>query len=219
MFYWLDQYTDALQQFIGTRLVLAPLLLLFVEEAGLPLLIPGDAVLAYTGYRVGGAHNGVTLVEAYLLAQIATLAGASVLFYLSRYWGPLLIDKLARFIFLKERHVHRAEALFARYGALGIIVGRHIPGLRIAVTIFAGIAGVRYITFIISTFVSSAIWIIVFLNLGRSIGANFHTHVQRYVTVSLAVMVAATLGVMLLHGIGTYRHKRHAQRRSGSGTQ
>lgn len=52
IFSWFDPYTDWLAHTIATQTVLAPLLLLFLEEAGVPLFIPGDVVLAFTGYRI-----------------------------------------------------------------------------------------------------------------------------------------------------------------------
>ncbi|HVU59291.1 MAG TPA: DedA family protein [Candidatus Saccharimonadales bacterium] len=211
-FYWLDQYTDTIQHFIATKLVLAPLLLLFIEEAGVPLLVPGDVIIAYTGYRISLNPSGAALWEAFVTAQVAVIAGSSVLFFLSRRWGQLLIDKLAKFVFLKESHVHRAERLFAKYGVLGIIVGRHIPGMRIAVTVFAATAGVRYLTFVVSTFISTSAWIIIFLSVGRGVGANFHTDFQRYIGVSLGIIAGVTGGILLLHLIGMLRRRHRARR-------
>ena len=205
--YWLDRYTDAVQQFVASKFVLAPLLLLFIEEAGIPLIVPGDVIVAYTGYKVS-LSDGVALWEAFITAQVAVLSGASILFFLSRRWGQPLISALARFVFLQDKHIRQAERLFAKYGVLGIIVGRHIPGLRIAITVFAATAGVRYITFIASTFISTSIWILFFLAVGRRVGADFHQTFQHYIGISLLVVAAVTVGMFALHGVGIYRQHR-----------
>ena len=214
-FYWLDQYIDALQTFVAGKLVLAPLLLLFVEEAGVPLIVPGDVIIAYTGYKLS-LTNTAQLWEAFIAAQVAVMSGATVLFFFARRWGQWLIRAMARFVFLEEKHIQRAERLFAKYGVLGIIVGRHIPGLRIAITVFAATSGVKYLTFIISTFISTSIWILFFLSVGKRVGVDFHQEFQHYVGLSATVLATLTVGLFALHGIGMYRENRKKQHMPGS---
>lgn len=205
---WLDQYVDTLQHFLASKAVLAPLLLLFIEECGIPLPINGDIILAYTGYRLSLNPSGPGIGQAFFAAQFAALAGSTVLFFLSRRWGQMIILKIGKFIFLKEEHIKKAERLFARWGVLGIIVGRHIPGFRIPVTIFAATAGVKYWVFLVSTFISTSIWILFYLILGRRIGASFHTEIQHYVGATVGVVVGIILLFVAIHLIGLYRESR-----------
>lgn len=209
LFYWIDQYVDTLQRFLGSRAVLAPLLLLLIEEAGVPLIVPGDAVIAYTGYRLSVTHGGVGFWEAFLTAQAAVVAGSTILFYLSRHWGQFIVDKIGAFIFLKEKHIRQAERMFAKYGVFAIIVGRHIPGLRIPITFFAATSGVKYLTFIISTLISTSIWIGFYLTVGKDVGAALHRHLRGYVLLSLVGTAAIVVGMVLLHLFGLYRSRRH----------
>lgn len=212
VFYWIDRYIDVLQNFVASKVVLAPLLLLFVEEAGLPLIVPGDMIIAYTGYKLTTNPHGPGLWQAFIAAQIAALAGSTVLFFLSRRWGQTLVIQLCKFVFIEEKHIRKAERLFAKYGILAIIVGRHIPGLRIPVTIFAATSGVKYLTFILSTFVSTSVWIWFYLSAGKRLGAHFHTEVQKYIGFSLGFIAAVTLGILLIHAVGLYREMRQRRR-------
>lgn len=205
---WLDLYVDLLQRFLASKAVLAPLLLLFIEECGIPLPISGDIILAYTGYRLSLQPSGPGIWQAFFAAQVAALAGATVLFFISRRWGQVVILKIGKFIFLKEEHIKKAERLFARWGILGIIAGRHIPGFRIPVTIFAATSGIKYPTFIISTFVSTSIWILFYLIIGRRIGASFHTEIQQYVGATVGVVVAVIVLFVAIHLVGLYRESR-----------
>ena len=212
-FYWVDQYIDALQHFIAAQVVLAPLLLLFVEEMGIPIIVPGDAILAYTGYLLS-TTDSTSLPVAFVVALMAVIGGSTILFFISKRWGQLLILKIGKFVFLKEEHVRRAERLFAKYGPLAIIFGRHIPGLRIPITVFAATSGVKYTTFIISTVISTTLWILFYLSVGKRVGTNFHDTFQKYIGISLAVVVLLTLGFVVLHLIGMYRRRR-APRQDG----
>ncbi len=205
---WFDQYTDAIQHFIASQLILSPLLLLFVEELGIPIVMPGDAVLAYVGYKLSIPGNASEFWPAFILALISILAGASVLFFLSRRWGQLILTKLAQFVFVSEKHVRRAERLFAKQSVWAIIIGRHIPGLRIIITVLAGSSGVRYSTFAISTIISSTAWILIFMSVGKKLGTDFHGLIQQYIGLSLAVTVAVFAGIIILHIVGLYHQSK-----------
>ncbi len=214
LFYWVDQYTDIIQRFLSSRLVLAPLLLLLIEEAGVPLIVPGDAIIAYTGYRLSVAHSGAGFWEAFFTAQLAVVAGSSILFFLSRHYGQFIVDKIGAFIFLKEKHIRHAERMFTKYGVLAIIIGRHIPGLRIPITFFAATSGIKYRTFIISTIVSTSLWIGFYLTVGKDVGAALHRHLRGYVILTLVVSAAIVLGMLVLHLIGLYRQRRRQTERT-----
>ena len=211
-FTWVDQYIDTVQQFLASKIVLAPLLLLFLEEAGLPLIVPGDMIIAYTGYKISLNPGGPGLWQAFFAALLASLLGSTLLFFIAKRWGQRLVIQLGKFVFIQEKHIRKAEQLFAKYGILAIIVGRHIPGLRIPITIFAATSGVRYITFIASTFVSMAAWILFYLSAGRRLGASFHTEVQKYIGFTLGFIALVTLGILLLHTIGLVRELRRKRR-------
>lgn len=218
LFTWIDQYIDTIQHFLATKIVLAPLLLLFLEEAGVPLIVPGDMIIAYTGYKLSINPHGPGLWQAFFAALLAALCGSSVLFLISRRWGQQIILQLGKFVFIKEKHIRQAEALFARWGILAIIIGRHIPGLRIPVTIFAATSGVKYITFLFSTFISTAAWIFFYLSAGKRLGASFHTEVQKYVGFTLGFIAAVTVGIILLHLVGMYRESRQKKRKRQTDT-
>jgi membrane protein DedA with SNARE-associated domain len=201
---WLDRYTESLQVFLQAHIVLAPLLLLLIEEMGVPILIPGDAIIAYVGYGLS-QHHSAALWQAFVLALVSVLGGATFLFYAARRYGKWLINTVGRFIFLRQSHIDKAEKLFARYGVWTIIFGRHIPGLRIPITIFAATSGVRYRTFIASTFVSTVLWILFYLKIGKTFGPGFQNLFRRDATLSIVVVVGLLLLVVGLHFYGNWR--------------
>ena len=100
--------------------------------------------------------------------------------------------------------------MFVKYDFWAIIIGRHIPGLRIIVTILAGTSGVRYSTFAISTLISATAWVLIFMSIGKRLGADFHGLIQHYIGLSLAVTVAVVAGVIILHIIGLYHETKDA---------
>jgi membrane protein DedA with SNARE-associated domain len=71
---------------------------------------------------------------------------------------------------LTPERLERAERSFARWGAFALILGRHIPGARIPITITAGILRVRYPLFMGCVAASTAIWAAIFMVIGDAIG-------------------------------------------------
>lgn len=150
--------------------VFAPIFLLTAEESGLPLPIPGDIIIAYIGYKV--STGDIPYYLAFLLILLSVMTGSSILYFLSYRWGPTLILKLGKYIHLDEKKIITVEEKFRKYGPWVIIFGRHVPGFRIAITVFAGISKIKYSTFISSTFISVVFWIAFYLYLGARLGAR-----------------------------------------------
>jgi hypothetical protein len=78
----------------------------------------------------------------------AILAGASALYCLSSRWGQALVQKLGKFMHISEDRLRSTERRFQTHGPWFIIIGRHIPGMRVPITVFCGIARVRYRLFL-----------------------------------------------------------------------
>ena len=172
------------------------LILLYLEESGLPLPLPGDAILLYLG------SSTRSLWLSGLLAVIAIAAGSSNLYLLSRRFGPSLLtsSRLLAFLYLSPSHLERAQGWFARWGAASLIFGRHIPGLRIPLTIVAGSLRLPYRTFLPSVIVSASLWVALWLTLGArfapAVEAFFTLHSWLYFLVVLAILVFLAGGVL-----------------------
>ena len=145
--------------------------LLYIEESGIPLPVPGDFYVAFMGRLYG--HSLSTWLAAWIGIIIVVVAGASNLYWLARRWGPALLRHpvAGRLLHLDERRLEKTHAWFDRWGPWAIIFGRHIPGFRIAITVIAATAGVPYRVFAPSVVVSTAIWAGIGLWLGATVGA------------------------------------------------
>lgn len=203
----IDQYSDNIHLFLVNHVVLAPLLLLFAEESGIPILVPGDAIIGYVGFRLSQTHTAA-LWEAFVLALFAVIVGSTILFYISKLYGQFVLTKLSKFIFLKQKHLDRAEHMFNKYGIWAIIFGRHIPGLRIPITIFAASSGVKYWVFLVGTIISTALWILFYLSIGSRYGSDIQQVVTKYVIISVITIVCIVIAVVGLHIYGLYKESK-----------
>jgi membrane protein DedA with SNARE-associated domain len=132
-------------QFIEEHAQLALFLWLLLEEAGLPMPIPGDLVVVAAGARVG--RGQMNIVVAIVLIEAATMLGASFLYWVARRGGRAVLLRYGKYLQLDADRLARAEDFFRRRGFLAIVIGRMTPGLRIASTVTAGALGVPYRVF------------------------------------------------------------------------
>ncbi len=148
----------------------ACLALLYTEESGIPLPVPGDFYVAFMGRLYG--HSLSTLLAAWLGIIAVVVAGSTNLYWISRRWGPAMLRNpvVGRVVHLNEHRLEKAHGWFDRWGVWAIIFGRHIPGFRMAITVIAATVGVPYRVFVPSVAISTAIWAAVGLWLGATVG-------------------------------------------------
>ncbi len=155
----------------------ASLALLYLEESGVPLPVPGDAMVTYLGGLSAGSWP--RWVAAWLAVIAVVVAGSSNLYLVSRRWGQRLVaHRLSHAIHLDRDRLDRVELWFSRWGAFAVIFGRHIPGFRVPITVMAGVFEVKYRVFAPSVAVSTAFWAAFWLWLGARFGGSV-AHVLR----------------------------------------
>lgn len=190
----LDGYEDILVGFLVHQIYLAPIILLILEEIGVPFPF-ADLVIAYTGYQV--AIGRIPYFVAYILLLVSDIIGASILYFVSRRYGMKIVDKFGKYIDLDMNKLNSMEGKFRKYGPLVIIVGRHIYGFKVPITIFSGISKMRYIVFLISVIITDSVWIPFYLSLGKRLGPktirlfhSFHFNHWYYLLLLIPVVVA-----------------------------
>ncbi|MEA2683351.1 MAG: hypothetical protein QOK05_1679 [Chloroflexota bacterium] len=184
---------------------LAPIPLLYIEESGVPLPLPGDVFVMYVAHHI--PHTPLALGLAWAGLVTAVVLGATNLFWLSRRIGTGLPEhRLGRLLHVTPARVERARAWFGRYGPAALIVGRHIPGFRVPLTVAAGIAGVSYRTFIVSVAISTGTWVAVFLYLGVVFGGRIGHLIELHRRTTF--LLVGGFVVLVLLGAGALRLRR-----------
>ncbi len=166
--YIIDSFTDLVEIFLTNQGIYAIILLLILDQIGIPQPIPGDIIVMYIGYKV--ATGSISYLMAFSSIFISFLIGSSILYYLSWRFGQRLVLNVGHYIHLNEKRLLVIEKKFKQYGPLVIIVGRHLPGFRIPTVVFSGMSKVKYQTFFLSTLISVLVWIPIYLSLGQKLG-------------------------------------------------
>ncbi len=171
MFHLLHQLTQMLLHFFDVNQLPALFVLLLLEEAGIPIPIPGDTLILIAGMQTHTKllREGILVV---IVSCIATILGSSILFGVMRKGGRPFLLKYGRYIRLSHARIDRGQRWLAGRGRVAIVLGRLIPGLRIVTTVVAGLSDMAYRDFLVATSIAAVIWSLAYYWMGVLFGKN-----------------------------------------------
>jgi membrane protein DedA with SNARE-associated domain len=106
--------------------------------------------------------------------------------------------------FFKAEDIVRGEEWYRKYGYFLILLNRFLPGIRSVIAIVGGISGLRLHMVAILALVSAAIWNLIWIVVGYTLGENWEvvqakvSHAMgRYNDTILILLAAATAAAIL----------------------
>ncbi len=102
------------------------------------------------------------------------------------------------------------EEAYARWGMAGIFFSRFLPGLRAAVTPFAGVAGLGAARALVPAAVASAIWYAFLAFVGYEVAENWEAVKAFVVGTNRALGLVALVAVALV-GLWLWRRSRRPE--------
>ncbi|MDQ3808862.1 MAG: DedA family protein [Chloroflexota bacterium] len=132
--------------FLDRHGLTAAFVFLLIEEAGVPVPVPGDFLMLYLGVRAG--EGWVPLWQAIAVMEAATVLGAMVLYVAARLAGRGLVYRYGRYIRLTPERLDHAEGWLKQHGFRAVFFGRLLPGLRIVTAVACGVFEVPVFVFL-----------------------------------------------------------------------
>jgi membrane-associated protein len=169
--------------------------LLFVEEVGVPLPIPGELTLIAAGILI--AAGGLDPWLFVPLAVASCLAGSLTGYSWARLVGEHGLRAAAARLH-QTRRLDRVTVRLKEAGPLQIAFSRLLPGFRVYTTLVAGAGGVDRSTFLIGVGPATVVWVAIFLVLGVVAGVP----VERFLGQVQGLLLQG--GVLIVLGVGTY---------------
>jgi membrane protein DedA with SNARE-associated domain len=183
---------------------LAVAAILLLENIGLP--VPGETMLiAAALYAATGQLNIVVVA---IIAVLASTIGSCIGYAIGVYGGRPLAERYGKYVFLTPERLDKTHEFFNRRGALVVLLGRFVEGVRQAVGIIAGISEMTFPRFVMFTLIGSVLWVTTWSIVGEVAGDHITTisHYATYVAVGVAVVVV----LLIVRAVLRSRSKRRA---------
>ncbi|HEY4321184.1 MAG TPA: DedA family protein [Gemmatimonadales bacterium] len=185
----LDRHLGGIIQDYGVWTYAILCLIIFCETGlvFLPLL-PGDSLLFAAGsFAALGSLNPVLL---FALLAAAAIVGDNVNYWVGRTIGPRAFS--GQLSFLKQRHLDRTRAFFARHGARTIVLARFVPIVRTFTPFVAGVGAMKYPRFLSYDVGGGVLWVGLFTAAGYFFG-NLPSVRHNFSLVILAIILISVI--------------------------
>ncbi len=179
--------------------------MLFLEEAGIPSLIPGDFLMILIGVRV--AQGELRLLEALAVLQAATVLGGTVLYWLAVWGGHPVVERIGPYVGVTPERLQRASDSLRRHGVRAVIAGRFIPGLSTLTTVACGVLDFPFRRFVLALFLGGLLRLLAFVAIGYFVGPPA---LQIAGGLHLPIELLASLAVLVMLSFWVVRAARRA---------
>lgn len=166
--------------------------------------IPSEIILPFSGDLVALGHLNFWGVIA--SATFGSLLGSFVEYSIGRYGSFISLERYARFLFLSERRVDRAQHQFEYRGELTVMLGRIVPFLRTFISLPAGLTRMNIERFLRFSFIGTFAWVYMLTWAGSYLGRRWH-EVDDFIRPITVCVFLLTL-IMLLISYRRYRKNR-----------
>jgi membrane-associated protein len=182
--------------------------LIVFAESGLLIgfFLPGDSLLFIAGFLSSDAGNNLLppLPITALVVFVAAVVGDQVGYLFGKKVGPSLFQRPQSRLF-KPANLAKAHAFFEKRGPFAVVVARFVPIVRTFTPIVAGVAEMKYSTFVRYNIVGGLLWGVGVTTLGYFLGEI--EFIKDNLEVAAAIIVAISV---LPVAIEFWRHRKEA---------
>lgn len=141
--------------------------LMVLENSVVPL--PSELIVTPAAYKAANGEMSILLVI--FITTLGSTIGAVINYYIALAVGRPLVyrfanSRLGHLLFINQQKIEYVEALFLKHGKISIFFGRLLPAGRQFISIPAGLTRMKLSSFILYTFLGSAIWNSILVLLG-----------------------------------------------------
>ena len=181
-------------------------LLIVLESTMVP--VPSMLVMPFAGFLSQQGH--FSLAACLTINATAAMTGATLSYLLGVYGGRPFIDKWGKWFLLGHEDINRTHDFFDRYGTWTIFVARFLPVVRHVISVPAGIARMRFPTFLALTVLGASAWDGGLMLVGYFLGPQWQSVANSGKRVDLVVggLILLAVVVLVIRFVSRRRHER-----------
>jgi membrane-associated protein len=198
----------------GAAVLPGILLIVFIETGLLFPALPGDTLLFAGGFLAAAPHPPVNIWVLAPAVAVTAVLGDQCAYFIGRRIGPALFDKEDS-RFFKRRYVTKSHVFFEKHGPKTIILARFLPLVRTFTPVVAGVAYMRYRTFLCFDIIGGVAWGAGLTLLGYFLGSRVpfvHDHLE-LVVFAIAIISGLPAITSGIHAVAV-RWRRPAKRQA-----
>jgi membrane protein DedA with SNARE-associated domain len=169
-------------------------LLMLLETVFPP--VPSEVIMTVAG--LSAARGNMTLGGVIASGTAGAMLGNFFWYWLAIKFGKArlkpLVDRHGRWLTMDWAEVERGEALFAKHGAIIVLVARMVPTFRSLISVPAGLFAMSLRRFLVFSAIGTAGWSAALAGAGYFLGSQFADVEKIIGPLSTAVIVLIVLG-------------------------
>ena len=134
--------------------------------------LPSEVIMPLAGFAV--FQGKMTLWGITLVASLAEVLGALVIYFIALKGGRPLLDKYGKYVLITPSKLDRGDKWFEKYGHEAVLICRCIPIIRKLITVPAGVARMDLKKFVLYTFLGSLPYAFVLGYIGFTLGPSWN---------------------------------------------
>ena len=184
----IDVHLDQIIRSYGTWTYAILFLIVFVETGVVVMpLLPGDSLLFAAG--AFAARGSLNVGFLFVLLAVAAILGDNVNYWIGRYLAPRMEKGIP---FIKQKHIDKTNAFYAKHGGKTVIIARFMPIVRTFAPFVAGVGAMNFRTFFLYNIVGGVAWVAMFVFGGYFFG-NIPAVKERFTLVIVAIIVLSVI--------------------------
>ncbi len=135
--------------------------------------VPADVAVALGAFLAQRGEVSAPLLG--VLCWLANTSTAAAMYFAGRKYGEGVFRTAWGRRLMPAPVMAAVKDAYDRHGVAGIFVSRLLPGVRAAVTPFAGVAGMPPLRALVPTALASALWYALLVAAGSALGLNWES--------------------------------------------
>ena len=142
-------------------------LIVLLEYMNLPGF-PAGVIMPLAG--IWAARGNINFLVVLVLSVAAGLLGSWILYFLGRFGGEKFFDFYVKKFPKQKELIEKNLNMIRKKGAYGVFVSKLVPMLRTLISIPAGIVGLDFTSYTVSSLLGVFVWNLMFVGAGYFCG-------------------------------------------------